>query len=510
MHDPLSIFADHAASPRGRGEIPDGALLGAAGGSACGDMLTIALTLEGGTIARAVFRAEGCAALTACASVLCEVLPGTDLLDAARIGRDWITDALEGLSPERMHAAALAEDALHRALGAALAAERPAFMLEAVSERVVVGLSGGVDSAVVARLLADAGDEVVGVTLQLWDDPATDGTASCCSPQAVTLARRVAHGMGMAHFTLDQRTAFRSAVVDPYLQSFDDGATPNPCVGCNGHVRFDALDEARRRLGARALATGHYARIEHDADGPLLAEAEDARKDQTYMLAAVDPELLTRIEFPLGGLTKPQVREYARGVELPVAERAESQDLCFLAGVGRDEFLRRHAGKDDEEGPILDRHGNELGRHTGAFRFTVGQRRGLGVAAPEPLYVLDVEPRENAVIVGTAAELATRSVRLIGVRLLRPSTAVDQVKLRYHAQAVGCRVDRELAVGHHRELRLDLAEDVAGAAPGQIACLMRGGAVVGWATIARTPVLRDAKITADELQRDSRDIPVVL
>jgi tRNA-specific 2-thiouridylase len=193
-----------------------------------------------------------------------------------------------------------------------------------------------------------------------------------------------------------------------------------------------------------------------------------------------------------------------------VAEKPESQDLCFLAGIGRDGFLERHSGRADEPGPIRDRNGHELGRHRGAYRFTVGQRRGLGVAAPKPLYVLDVDPSANAVTVGTIEELQTSTVRLVGVRLLRDASEVDRVKLRYRNTPTMCSVAGSAPAGRHRELRVELENPVDGAAPGQVACLMRGETVVGWATIARSPADSDAKLPADEVTRDPRDIPVVL
>jgi tRNA-specific 2-thiouridylase len=504
MFDPFSPFEDHVSSPRGRGALPDGGVIGAAGGSACGDMLTIGLACEGGVISAIGFEADGCAALTAAGSAVVELVRGIGLLEAARIGREEVDAELGGLSAERAHVNVLAEEALHRALGV-LVAHSESDLLAPAENRKLVGLSGGVDSAVAAELLKDAGDEAVGITLQLWDDPATDGTASCCSPQAVTLARRLAHDLDMPHFTVDLRDPFRKGVVDPYLAAFGDGLTPNPCVGCNGHVRFDALDEMRQRLGASKLATGHYARIEWDEQGPLLAAATDDNKDQTYMLAAVEPRIIEKLEFPLGMITKPEVRDRARAAGLSVAEKPESQDLCFLAGIGRDGFIERHSGRSDEPGPIRDRHGHELGRHRGAYRFTVGQRKGLGLAAPRPLYVLDVDPSENAVTVGTIDELQTSSVRLVGVRLLRDADQVDRVKLRYRNSPMQCSVEGSAAAGRHRELRVELENPVDGAAPGQVACLMRGETVVGWATIAR-----DAKLTADELTRDPRDIPVVL
>ncbi|HEV7917934.1 MAG TPA: tRNA 2-thiouridine(34) synthase MnmA [Solirubrobacterales bacterium] len=483
MPDFDTPFHDHATAPHGHAQLPDGGFLGAAGGSACGDLITVGIAIKNQRVEQVGFDASGCSAAIAAGSAVVELATGRSVLEAALIGRDQIAAELGGLGPAHIHAAVLAEEALHRALGKAAA--EPGRLAAVSPDRALVAMSGGVDSAVAALLLAQSGRETIGVTLQLWDDPGTDGTASCCSPQAVTLARRLAHELGMPHLTIDLRNAFRRGVVDPYIAAFDEGLTPNPCVGCNGHVRFDALDELRDRLGAETLATGHYARIERDDDGPLLAAAEDDNKDQTYMLAALAPAIIDRLEFPLGDLIKPRVRELAEAAGLSVAQKPESQDLCFLAGIGRDGFLERHGGRGDHPGAIIDRAGRTLGRHRGAHRFTIGQRRGLGVAAPEPLYVLSVDTDANEVTVGPKEDLATEHVRLIGVRLLRDSAQVDRVKLRYRNKPTACSIDGPFSPGRHREFEVELHEPVLGAAPGQIACLMRGETVVGWATIAR-------------------------
>ncbi|HET6550625.1 MAG TPA: tRNA methyl transferase PRC-barrel domain-containing protein, partial [Solirubrobacter sp.] len=250
--------------------------------------------------------------------------------------------------------------------------------------------------------------------------------------------------------------------------------TPNPCVRCNGDVRLDAMLAFAGRLGAEDLATGHYARVTEDG---LLRAAADPAKDQAYMLAALSPESLARMRFPLAELTKPQVRALAAEAGLPVASRAESQDLCFLAGTGKARFLARHAGLEDRPGEIVSSAGEVVGRHRGAHHFTVGQRKGLGVAAREPLYVLRTEG--TRVVVGGRDELATERVRVRGARLHRPGEEVDAVRLRYHSRAVPCRV-----TGAGSNLELELAEPFHGAAPGQTACLLRGDVVVGWATIS--------------------------
>jgi tRNA-specific 2-thiouridylase len=350
-------------------------------------------------------------------------------------------------------------------------------------------MSGGVDSAVAALLCARAG-EAVGVTLELWSDPEHDPGRSCCSTSAVAQARALAHSIGIPHLTLDLRDEFRAGVVEPFIASYANGETPNPCVRCNGHVRLDAMIELADRLGAEALATGHYARLAgtEALDGtpmPLLRAAADAGKDQTYMLAALAPESLARLRFPLGELTKPQVREVAARAGLPVARKRDSQDLCFLAGTDRARFLARHGGIARRRGEVVDRGGAVLGVHDGHERFTVGQRRGLGVAAPDPLYVLDKEAAGNRVVVGPREALLKHAVTLREVRLHRDGAHVNAVRLRYRSASLPCRLDGNPPAGDHPSATVSLREPFAGVAPGQLACLMDGELVIGCGTIAR-------------------------
>lgn len=468
-------FEEHLRHPQGLGAIPPGACVGTAGGAACGDVVRFGLRLDGERVTAAGFEASGCGALTAAASAAVDRVDGAPLLDAARVGSPQIAAALGGLSPGKLHAADLVSDALHQALGAAAQAHAA---VPASPARTLVAMSGGVDSAVAALLCAgEPGAEVCAVTLELWRDPENDAEASCCSASAVRAARRLAHGMGLPHLTVDLREAFRDGVVDPFLADHAAGRTPNPCVRCNGHVRLDAMVELADRLGAAVLATGHYARVR---DG-LLALAADPAKDQTYMLAALAPATIARLRFPLGELTKPEVRALAAEAGLSVARAPESQDLCFLAGTGKARFLARHGRMRDREGAIVDRDGRELGRHRGHHHYTVGQRKGIGLSAPDPdgrpapLFVLATDARANTVTVGPRELLATRRVTLEGVRLHRPPDDVDAVKLRYRQRPLAARLDGDDVV---------LDAPVDGAAPGQAAVLFSAGRIVGSATIA--------------------------
>jgi tRNA-uridine 2-sulfurtransferase len=415
----------------------------------CGDLAWIRLAVEDGRIAAARGEGPGVAEL-------CRDVRGLTTLGAAAVsgGR-------------------LAGDALAEALGPAVAA-RPE------ESRVAVAMSGGVDSAVALHRAREAGHEPVGVTLRLWADPAgSDGERVCCSPAAVMAARETCHGLGLPHVTLDLRSEFRRAVVRPFVSGYARGETPNPCIRCNGSFRFGALLAFARRVGARKLVTGHYARLAEHRGRLLLARGIDPAKDQSYMLARLDPRLLARLWFPLGEQGKEETRAEARAVGLAAAERPESQEACFLAGDDYREFLGRH-GLPRREGPILDENGRKLGHHEGFWRFTSGQRKGLGVAAGTPLYALRTEPRSNAVVVGPRASLARA---IVGASPGRLFVAVDRVeaKLRYRSPASPARVAAE-----KRGFRLTLYDAAYGVAVGQAAVLYEDEAVVGAGLIAST------------------------
>jgi tRNA-specific 2-thiouridylase len=508
------LFEHYLSDESRRGPAVDGAFTGAAGGAACGDLSRISFLVEEERIASISFDSEGCGATRAATAAVAEMVDGSPVLEAAAIDIDAVDAAIGGLTPAKRHAAQLAADALHRGLASAaasserlavfepagtvppsVAADRPTPSGAPASpssgsapaipgkERVAVAMSGGVDSAVAALLERERGADVVAVTVKLWADPDTDGAKACCSPEAVLGARGLAHSLGIPHFTLDLEEEFRRRVVGRFIDGYAAGSTPNPCVLCNGEVRIAAMIDLAERLGASRLVTGHYARIVEDADGPLLASAADEAKDQSYMLAALPPQLLGRLDFPLTELTKPEVREIAARHGLPVARKAESQDLCFLAGQGKRGFLRRHGGLEDNDGAVLDGSGRAVGRHRGHHNFTVGQRRGIGVSAPEPLYVTATDALANTVTVGTRQELETRSIQIRNATLHRDGGRVDAVRLRYHSRALPATIGAAGA-GRHEALDIALGEDFLGASPGQTAVLLEGETIVGHGTIA--------------------------
>jgi tRNA-uridine 2-sulfurtransferase len=356
----------------------------------------------------------------------------------------------------------LVVDALANAIG-------PIFRAADDPARVAVAMSGGVDSAVA---LLRAGRSAIGVTLRLWIDPeAPAAERACCSPEAVIAARETCHRLGLPHVTLDAREAFREAIVQPFVEAYARGETPNPCTRCNGSFRFAQLLAFARRAGAARLATGHYARIVEHRGRSLLARAADLQKDQSYMLARLDPRYLDRIWFPLGGQSKAETRAEAERAGLAVARRAESQEACFLGGGDYRDFLERH-GLADREGSVVDDHGRTVGTHRGFWRVTPGQRRGLGVSTGRPLYALGSDPATNTVVVGARESLARRGVTASG-RLFASVTRGD-AKLRYRSPAVGADVEAT-----SDGFRLLLDEPAYGVAAGQTAVLYEGDVVVG-------------------------------
>jgi tRNA-specific 2-thiouridylase len=359
----------------------------------------------------------------------------------------------------------LAADALANAIGPAVAAPR-------APGRVAVAMSGGVDSAVALLKARRAGHDPVGVTLRLWIDPrAPDAERACCSPTAVVAARELCHELGVPHVTLDRRELFRDAIVTPFVEGYAAGATPNPCVRCNGDFRFAELLAFADRVGAGTLATGHYARVVVRGGVPSLARAADVAKDQSYMLATLPSREIGRLWFPLGDQTKEETRVEAEAAGLTAATRRESQEACFLGGGDYRAFLER-SGLESRTGPIVDERGRTIGTHEGSWRFTPGQRRGLGVAIGAPLYTIRTETQTNTVVAGPRAALARTTVRVRG--RLAPCPRRVEAKLRYRSAAIPATVVR---TDGGFDIQLD--EPAYGVAPGQAAVVYADDAVVG-------------------------------
>ncbi len=398
---------------------------------------------------------------------------GDRIADADADGLDADLRGLSLLEAAAVGGETLAVDALSNALG-------PVFRAAPAPGRVAVAMSGGVDSAVA---LLRAGPDAVGVTLRLWTDPeGRDSERACCSPRAVLAARGTCHALGLPHLTLDLREAFRRSVVEPFVRGYARGETPNPCTRCNGGFRFGELLAFSRRAGARTLATGHYARIVRHRGRLLLARGVDADKDQSYMLARLDPAKLARVWFPLGEQRKADTRAEAARAGLAAAGRAESQEACFLAGDDYRAFLERR-GLLPRPGDIVDEEGRTLGSHQGHWRYTPGQRRGLGIARDRPLYALATSAAKNTVVVGPRESLARTSVTARG-RLYVPVERVT-AKVRYRSPAVQATV-----VPSARGFRLELDEPAYGVAAGQTAVLYEGDCVVGAGLVSTSGALK--------------------
>jgi tRNA-uridine 2-sulfurtransferase len=363
-----------------------------------------------------------------------------------------------------------------------------------VAERVVVAMSGGVDSSVAAALLVEQGYDVIGIMLRLWSEPpkpvfggeAEAATNRCCSAESVHDAASVADQLGIPFYAINAEAPFKQRVVDTWIDSYARGLTPNPCLNCNRHIRFGYLLNYARSLGARYLATGHYARL-HEAGGRIeLWRGMDRAKDQSYVLSVLNQADLASALFPAGVYTKPQVRALASERGLPTASRVDSQDLCFVADGDYRRFLGDHAAEAVRHGPILDTAGRQLGEHRGLPFYTIGQRSGLGIAAAHPLYVIRLAVDRNALIVGPLEELGSSSFLTGPVNWVAGAPPGDafaaEVQIRYRSRAVSASVSLLPGGGAAVELHAPL-RDVT---PGQAAVFYEGDNCLGNGLILRS------------------------
>lgn len=351
--------------------------------------------------------------------------------------------------------------------------------------RVVVAMSGGVDSSVAAGLLVERGYEVIGLMLRLWTEPGPGAENRCCTPEAVQDARRVARALQVPFYLLNCERRFKTQVVDPFVREYAAGRTPNPCLACNRHIKFGYLLDTALTLDADYIATGHYARVQ-EVDGHYrLLRGIDARKDQSYVLYMLGQEQLRHTLFPIGEHTKMEVRKLAARWGLPVADKQDSQDVCFVRDHDYRRFLQDHASEAIRSGPILDRAGQEIGRHDGLPFYTIGQRRGLGIAWPEPLYVLAMEAGRNALIVAPASELGRQRFRVTEASFVAgrppPTPWAATVKIRY----TGREVEATLQGGDDGSVDVRLVGPVRDITPGQAAVFYRGEVLLGGGIIAK-------------------------
>ncbi len=350
---------------------------------------------------------------------------------------------------------------------------------EAVKDRIVIAMSGGVDSSVAAAMVVEDGHDAVGITMKLYSTPQNQYKKSCCSPDDLFDARVVSDRLGIPFYVANYEKEFQKRVIDYFVDEYRRGRTPNPCVACNNHLKFDILLDRSLKLGAKFLATGHFARIDHSGEVPVMRKGLDDSKDQSYFLFGIPREALSRIMFPLGEMTKEQVRDRARKMGLETADKPESQEICFVTGASYKDFVEKRLAEEEKTpGQIVYEDGTIVGPHDGIHNFTVGQRKGLGGGFSEPHFVTAIHPEDGTVVIGTQIKLLANGLRAIECNWLsfeKPEDKMEcEVRIRYRSKPVPCVVTMKDGVAE-----VEFHSSQRAVTPGQAAVFYRGDEVLG-------------------------------
>jgi tRNA-specific 2-thiouridylase len=348
-------------------------------------------------------------------------------------------------------------------------------------------MSGGVDSSVAAALLVKQGYDVVGMMMRLWSEPGREGSNRCCTPDAMAQAKQVASIIDIPFYTIDAKEVFYNQVVQFFIDGYTQGVTPNPCLMCNKHIRWEYLLTRAQAFGAEFMATGHYARLLHDNGRIQLLKAVDQQKDQSYVLHVLNQQQLSKAVFPLGDFQKPEIRRMALEFGLPVAERADSQDLCFLGNGNYRDFLERNSELNLKQGYIVNTEKEVLGTHRGLEMYTIGQRRGIGISAPYPLYVIEKDLKKNILIIGTKEELkkhnmSVKDINWVSIKPPRKPFSA-QVKIRYTAKEVPAIINPD----PEGNAVVEFDDPIASITPGQAAVFYQGDTCLGGGIIEKRP-----------------------
>lgn len=355
-------------------------------------------------------------------------------------------------------------------------------------KKAIIAMSGGVDSSVAALLAKDMGMECIGATMKLFsnEDAGVPRAHSCCSLEDVEDARSVAYAIGIPYYVFQFTSRFHEDVIEPFIHAYENGMTPNPCIDCNKHLKFDKMLQRAREIGYDYVITGHYSQIEYDENRGryLLRKAVDSTKDQSYVLYAMTQDQLAHTLFPLGGMTKQAVREIAAEHDFINAKKHDSQDICFVQNGSYADFIEQYTGKKSPEGDFLDKQGNVLGRHKGIIRYTIGQRKGLGLALPQPMYVCEINVQENTVVLGLEEDLLSTEVTIHNINLISTDNLYEPIQCCARTRYNSVEQPAEAVQIDEDTIKITFREPQRAVTKGQAAVLYDGDLVIGGGTIA--------------------------